>query len=219
MNVASAQHPSSDWSLDRLSRHFGGIPAERILRDPEPGTATEDDLLRRDGVGRTCELIDRCLVEKAMGASESLIAGILIQYLRNYLDARPLGIALSSDGTIKLEQGLVRAPDACFISWDSIGSDDFPEAAFPLLPIDLAIEVVSRSNTVKEIARKIDEYFAHGTKLAWVIDPKKNVVDVYRSPTDKKRLAEGQTLRAPKVLPGFSIPVSKLFSGFRRPKS
>ncbi|MBX9682094.1 MAG: Uma2 family endonuclease [Gemmataceae bacterium] len=220
MNVASAVHPAADWSIERLRRHFGGIPAERIVLDPKPGTATEDDLVERDLRGRIlCELIDGCLVEKPVGIKESAIALIIARLLGNYLEGRPLGILTGADGPIRLRSGLVREPDVGFISWQSIGADEFPDKPIADVSIDLAIEVLSVSNTAKEMARKVEEYFTHGTKLVWLVDPKQKVVDVYRSPTDKKRLSEGQTLRAPKVLPGFSIPVSKLFSGFRRPRS
>jgi Uma2 family endonuclease len=220
MNVASLLHPTPDWTVDRLSKHFGGISAERILLDPEPGTATEEDLLRREGRGRIlCELVDGCLVEKPVSIRESAIALIIARLLGNYLEQRPLGILTGADGPIRLRPGLVREPDVGFISWDSIGADEFPDKPIAELLIDLAIEILSASNTSKEMKRKINEYFAHGSKLVWLIDPKKKTVDVYRSPTDKKRLTEDQTLRAPRVLPGFSLSVRVLFSGFRRPRS
>jgi len=220
MNLASDLHPSPDWSIERLRRHFGGIPGDRIVMDPAPGTATEDDILKRDAKGRIlCELVDACLVEKPVGFQESAIALLIGRLLLNYLAKKPLGVAGGADGPIRLRPGLVREPDVSFISWESIGAEELSDKPIGEFPIDLAIEVLSKSNTAKEMARKVDEYFEHGSKMVWIVDPRKKVVDVYRSPTDKKRLAEGQTLTAPKILPGFSIPVRTLFAGFRRPGS
>jgi hypothetical protein len=73
-------------SLAELIERLGSIAPERIRLSPHPGTATEQDVLARpDGVKRICELVDGVLVEKAMGYYESLLAGLLIGYLREYL--------------------------------------------------------------------------------------------------------------------------------------
>ena len=54
---------------------LGNVPADRILTQPVPGTATFEDVVRaNDRDGRLCELIDGTLVEKAMGWQESLLA-------------------------------------------------------------------------------------------------------------------------------------------------
>ena len=73
------------WTAVDLVRHFGAIPLHRVVSDPPPGAATEDDVVRMDAHhDRLCELIDGTLVEKAMGALESFLAGTLIQALKNY---------------------------------------------------------------------------------------------------------------------------------------
>ncbi len=64
---------------------LGGIPLERILIDPPPGTATEADLLvAEQRYDRLYELVDGVLVEKGMGFSESLIAIVFIELLRKF---------------------------------------------------------------------------------------------------------------------------------------
>jgi Uma2 family endonuclease len=212
--------PAPTWSLDRLRRHFGGIPAHRIFRYPRPGTATEKDLLianEGDKVRRTCELVDGCLLEKAMGAREALLAGMIIYYLHLYLRKFPRGVVLGADGTLRLLPGLVRAPDVCFISWDRIGADEFPDNPIPDLVPELAVEVLSRSNTRKEMVRKLLDYFNQGVLVVWLIDPRKKIAEIYRSPEEKDTIDINGVLECPEILPSFALPMADLFASQKRP--
>src|SRR4051812_44781424 len=142
-------NPTTTKSLTQLRRHLGMIPAERIVLDPAPGTATEADIELLKKRGRLCELIDGVLVEKAMGWKESLLAGVIIQLINNYLDHHPLGIALGEDGFLRLMPAMVRAADVSFVSWGRVPGEDEPEQGIPDLAPDLAIEVISKGNTKK----------------------------------------------------------------------
>lgn len=214
-----SEQPSPSWGIDRLRRHFGGIPAERIRLDPPPGTASEADLLRANDHGDIiCELVDGTLVEKAVGINESILAGVIIQFLRNYMDRNPRGLVTAPDGGMRLVPGLVRLPDVGFLSWERIGADELPDAGWANFAPDLAIEVISKSNTKREIARKLGEYFAHGTREVWVILPKKRSADVYTSPQEKREIGPDGALDGGDILPGFSLPLPDLFAALRRPR-
>ena len=76
---------------------------------------------------------------------------------------------------------------------------------------DLAVEVVSKSNTKPEIARKLQEYFAAGSRLAWIVDPKPQTVRVHTAPGEHVVLGIDDWLDGGKVLPGFRVPVRDLF--------
>jgi Uma2 family endonuclease len=211
--------PSPSWTLARLRRHFDMIPAERIVLDPAPGTATENDVTYMDDhCNRLCELVDGVLLEKTMGYKEALLAGLLIQYINNYLDHHPLGIALSPDGVLRLVPGLVRAPDVSFIAWERIPGGKLPEEPIPDLVPDLAIEVISKSNTKKEMERKLREYFQSGTRLVWFIHPKTQSAVVYTAPDQSRRLRSTQVMDGGDVLPGFALPLSQLFSARQGPR-
>ncbi len=87
-------------------RAFGGVPLERIIFDPWPGTATEADLLlfvERDK--RLCELIDGTLVEKPVGYWEGVIAQELGRHLSNYVTPRNLGAVSGADSTMRMQSG------------------------------------------------------------------------------------------------------------------
>src|SRR5690349_15593117 len=93
---------------DVLAR-LGDVPPERVLVSPGPGKATEADLLEEaEGAeGRLCELIDGTLVEKAMGAPESLLAVEVAGLLRDFVRPRRLGQIYGDDGLLRLAPGLV----------------------------------------------------------------------------------------------------------------
>jgi len=92
-----------------------------------------------------------------------------------------------------------------------------PEGADPRTPLPdwipaLAVEILSKSNTRREIERKRGEYFAAGTQLVWVVDPRKRMVEVFTSVEDHVILSDGDTLDGGEVLPGFTLDVTDWFN-------
>ena len=77
---------------------------------------------------------------------------------------------------------------------------------------DLAVEVLSRGNTPKEMRRKLGEYFEAGVRLVWFVYPKTQTAEVYTSPTEMRRIGKSQSLDGGDVLPGFKLPLRKLFA-------
>lgn len=196
-----------------LLKKLGNIPPERVHLDPAPGTATEKDVLemeRREG--KLCELVEGVLVEKAMGYEESFLALEIAFLLRQFLAKHKLGFLAGADGTLRLWPGLVRIPGVSFISWNQVPNRKVPKKAIPDLYPDLAVEVLSRKNTKPEIDRKLQEYFRSGTRLAWVVDPRKRNVRVYTAPDQFHLLTEDQNLDGGDVLPGLSLPLREVFA-------
>jgi Uma2 family endonuclease len=192
-------------------RALGGVPLERIIFDPWPGTATEADLLRfveRDK--RLCELIDGTLVEKPAGYWESLIAQNLGTDLGTYVREKGLGALAGADATMRMaSSGRIRLPDLCFVSRERLPRTREP---VPTLAPDLAVEVLSETNTADEMVQKLREYFGSGTRLAWIIDPATRTVAVYHGPGKPTRvLDERSTLDGEQVVPGFTLAVANLF--------
>jgi Uma2 family endonuclease len=196
-----------------LLKKLGDISPERVHLDPHPGTATEKDVLdmeRREG--RICELVDGTLVEKTMGLAESFLALRIAFFLQLFLEQHKLGMLGGADGTLRLWPGLVRIPDVSFISWDQLPNRKIPKKPIPDLYPDLAVEVLSCKNTKAEIDRKLHEYFRSGTRLAWVVDPRKRNVRVYTAPDQFRLLTEDQSLDGGDVLPGISLPLREVFA-------
>lgn len=199
-------------TLADLLQRLGGVSPDRVLMDPPPGTATVRDALRlteRDKI--LCELIDRTLVRKAMGFEESEV-GILIGYfLVGFVRPRKLGTVAGADCTIKPVPGQLRLPDVAFFSNENLRKNRKKGQRAPRISPDLAVEVLSEKNTPAEIARKLGEFFRGGTRLAWIVDPRKRTVRVHAAPAVSRLLGESDTLDGGDVLPGFSILVRELF--------
>jgi Uma2 family endonuclease len=199
-------------SLD-LAERFGDIPLYRIRFTPPPGEATDEDVLAiNDHEGRLFELVDGTLVEKAMGSYESLIAGKLITRFNVYLEAHPrVGIALPPDGFLRLRVKLIRIPDVSFIAREQLQKGKFPRRGIATMAPTIAVEVISESNTKREMEGKLDEYFQYGAKEVWYIYPDTKTLLRYTARHEVQTLTGQDTLVTP-VLPGFVCPLAPLFA-------
>ena len=201
-------------TIGDLLRRLGDVPADRVRFTPVPGTATKDDLLRPEN--KNCELVDETLVEKPMGMRESLLAIYLGELLGPFVRGRNLGLITGADGTYEVLLGLVRLPDVGFVSWDRLPGRRVPDEPIPNVVPDLAVEVLSPSNTAKEMARKRGEYFQAGVRLVWEIDPRTRTARVYTSETEFTDLTGADVLDGGAVLPGFTLPLAQLFAELDR---
>jgi Uma2 family endonuclease len=208
---------TATMTLADLLEQLGGIAAARVILEPAPGTATERDVIQlHDRENRLCELVDGTLVEKAMGFDESIYALHLARALLNYLDTHDLGQVVGADGMMRLFPGLVRIPDAAFISWGRYPKGRRKRGEIPTVAPDLVVEVLSKGNTPKEMARKLDEYFRVGVRLVWYVDPKKRTVRVYTARDRSVVLREDQMLDGGDVLPGFTLSIRDWFAEAER---
>lgn len=184
------------------------IPFHRILLHPTPGTATVADVeavrLRED---RLCELIDGTVVEKTMGFTESLLAARLIYLLVSFTEPRQLGVVLRADGMTRIKADQVRIPDVAVYLNERFPGGKLPTEAIPSLVPDLAVEVLSPSNTPQEMDRKLREYFAAGVRLVSYADPRRRQITVYEATDRPTVLDHSATLDGGTVLPGFTLRV------------
>jgi Uma2 family endonuclease len=218
--MASVTVSESEDTLADLVHQLGDIPLERIRMKPAPGTATEADLIAALEAPRKliCELVDGVLVEKPLGTREGFFAGLIVHWMWSFLEKHDWGVVIPADGPLRLWLGLVRIPDVSFVSWDRIPGGEFPDDPVARLIPNLAIEVLSKSNTKAEMERKLREYFRAGVQLVWLIDPKTRTAQVYTSPTSMKRIGKDQVLDGGEVLPGFKLSLQKLFARTKRGK-
>jgi Uma2 family endonuclease len=205
--------PLAERTLADFLEELGNVPPSRILLKGPMGMATEKDVLDVDcRTGLAPELIDGVLVEKTVGYLESLLAMALGDHLREYVRPEKLGIVLGEGGTLRILLGQVRIPDVCFISRDRLPGGKLPKTPIPGLAPDLAIEILSASNTPGEMERKLADYFTAGVRLVWYIDPPTRTAVVYTATDQGRTLMEADSLDGGDVLPGFHLPLSKLFA-------
>jgi Uma2 family endonuclease len=126
-------------------------------------------------------------------------------------------LVTAPDGTIRLWAGRVRIPDVAFFSWDRMPGRRRPPEPIPTLAPDLAVEILSRSNTRAEMRLKRQDYFAVGVRLVWEVDPVARTVSVYTAVEPAALvLTEAATLDGGAVLPGFALPPRELFAELDR---
>jgi Uma2 family endonuclease len=192
-----------EWNMADVRAHVGDVPLERIRTFPPPGMATEEDALRKP----VCELIDGILVEKAMGAYESVLASLLITEINIYLAANPIGFVSGEQGPYRLLPRRLRMPDVAFVRWDRLPTRKFPRGQVMTVAPDLVVEILSPSNTKKEMDDKLREYFKAGVRLVWYVDPDKRSAEVFTSPTAALQLNAEDILDGQDVLPGFRLKI------------
>jgi Uma2 family endonuclease len=148
-----------------------------------------------------------------MGAYESDIANWLAELLNQHAREGRLGrVFVELLFRIDVARDLKRRPDVAFVSaarWPS--GKRVPKAeAWDMVP-DLAVEVLSKSNTAEEVLAKLEDYFRTGTLLVWVVCPSVRQVYVYTSPTDVQILAEPAELDGGEVISDFRLSLHRLF--------
>lgn len=184
-------------------------------------TADElEDMPHRDEHGNDCrlELIrGELIVMSPSKPLHGIVCARLAAALINFVEANDLGMAFGAETGFVVERNpdSVLGADAAFVSNERLATVDNFEKFFPFAP-DLAIEVLSPSNTVREINEKIALYFAAGSRAVWVFNPKKRTAAVYASSSESRTLEENDTLDGGDVLPGFSLDLSKLFASLKR---
>jgi len=194
---------------------LGDIPMSRVIWNPLPGTATEQDLLALvDGANkRLCELVNGTLVEKPLGYEEGIIALNIASALRAFVKGRKLGMVNGADGTMRMSRGNIRLPDVSFVAAADIPEGKRPRDRVPKLPPTIAVEVISDTNTAGEMENKLREYFASGSKLVWLVYPKSKSVAIYDQASNQPRqtLSGDATLDGGIALPGFFLRLTDVF--------
>jgi len=134
----------------------------------------------------------------------------LIRVLEQYLNRSPVGDYYVSDTGFVLcaEPPTVLVPDLAFVQTarDVETADGYLNGA-----PDLAIEVVSPTDSAAHLMRKVRQYLQHGGQTVWVVYPETREVHVFEASGATRVVSEGQTLEAPGVLPGFAVEVRRLF--------
>src|SRR5262249_17430509 len=118
---------------------------------------------------------------------------------------------LGEAGLMRVRPGQVRVPDVAFYSWEQFPNRLLPPGQILDLVPDLAVEILSPTNTKKKMTRKRREYFARGGKLGWEVYPKKRLVHVFTTPSEKTTVGKNGTLDGGTVLPGFTLSVKEWF--------
>ena len=176
---------------------------------------TADELLAMPDDGFVYELIKGELIKVSPppGHEHGLVAMNIAGPLYEYAKKRHLGNVYAAETGFLLQQDpdTVRAPEAAFVRRERIEKAGRVEGYWKGAP-DLAVEVVSPSDTVGRIEGKVAEWLESGASIVWVVSPKMHTVTVYRSLTKIMILTEKDTLDGGDVVPGFQFPIAEIFA-------
>ena len=139
------------------------------------------------------------------GGVEAEIIGIL----RDYVKRHRLGKIYGSSAGYRLKHDTVREPDISFVRTDRIAS--ITRKGFANGAPDLAVEIISPSDSIRQLMRKVKQYFAAGTHTVWIVYPDDEEVQVLEASGADRWLKKDDIIDAPALLPGFSVPISQFF--------
>ncbi len=159
------------------------------------------------------ELVKGELVEQMVASEEHEYTGSLVVIrIGNHVLLNRLGrVYLSNRGYVTglNSPATSRMPDVSFVSNARLSQPDLAGMLYDGAP-DLAVEILSESNTPAQIAQKIDEYLSAGGRAVWVIDIDARTLTVHTADAPPLILTEADAINGADYLPGFACPVADL---------
>jgi len=174
---------------------------------------TVEDLYVMPDDGYTYELQAGLLISEPLpGARHGSVMAAVAEILRAYVKKHRLGVVFAGDSGFILARkpDTLRGPDVAFVSRERYEQCGDTVRAFAGAP-DLAVEILSPSNTAAGMHAKVADYLAAGTRRVWVVDPEAQTVTVYVSLLWPQRLGEDEFLEGDDVVPGFQVRVGEIF--------
>jgi Uma2 family endonuclease len=181
---------------------------------PPDQRLTAEDLFRRNVRDERTELVAGELLQRSpAGAEHGVVALRIGAWLLRFVEQRQLGVVCAAGTGFLIHQDpdTVRAPDAAFISRERLAEGRPPKKFWPFAP-DLAVEIVSPSESAEQVQERIRGWFAAGVRAVWMLYPGTASVHAYRSPSEIRIFQQGHALMCgDDLLPGFSCAISDLF--------
>ncbi len=181
-----------------------------------PKLITADELLLMPrGYGRRYELLRGVVVDKMpAGYQHSVVVSRINMALGNYIEPNDYGEGRVGEPGYWLEKepDTVRSPD---IAWIAPGRIPDGTPGYPELSPDLTVEVKVPGNSYPELAAKAGMWLSYGSREVWVADPERVTITVYRLYQEPVTLTADDTLEGGDLLPGFAVPVWRLFRRHR----
>ena len=185
------------------------MPAAALHTKKKSWSDEELEALPKDGYKR--ELLDGEIIMSPVHANHGLVCVRLTALLFNFVQRHKLGELYDSSTGFRLSEKLLLSPDIAFVSKATlrkilVAPDKFLQGA-----PDLVVEVLSPSDRLVQINRKLDRYFEHGTRVAWLVNWRKEQVHVYTPDSIESFTRPNDTLTGGTVLPGLRCKLSRIF--------
>jgi Uma2 family endonuclease len=136
----------------------------------------------------------------------------IAQQLANWADYDGTGETFGSSAGFTLPNGATRSPDASWIKlerWNALSEEQ--QASFAPICPDFVIELRSKSDTLRNLQDKMQEYIDNGTLLGFLIDCKIRKVHIYRPNQEPEILDNPEVVSAAPELPGFILRMATIW--------
>jgi Uma2 family endonuclease len=136
----------------------------------------------------------------------------LILKVASWNEQNQLGEVFDSSTGFTLPSGADRSPDVSWVEksrWDALTKEQ-KERFIPLCP-DFVIEILSPNDSLKKTQQKMQEYIENGCSLGWLLNRKKQEVEIYRPGKDVEVLISPETLSGEDILPGLIVNLQKIW--------
>jgi Uma2 family endonuclease len=174
---------------------------------------TADQLLEMPDDGLRRELVrGEVRVMSPAGARHGRVGARILARLDAFVEANDLGAVFNSDTGFRLssDPDTVRMPDVAFVARKRVDEVGDTEGIWPGAP-DLAVEVVSPSDSFSDVDEKVAEYLSAGCHMVIVVNPRRAAATLYRSPSDVLLLTVNDAIDGGDVVPGWKLPLRELF--------
>jgi Uma2 family endonuclease len=121
-----------------------------------------------------------------------------------------LGEVFDSSGGFTLPNGAVRSPDVTWIEKSKLEGIS-TDIAFPEVIPDFVIELRSKTDSLKTLQEKMQEYQSNGVRLGLLINPKDQQVEIYRPGQEASVLDSPGSIDCNEVMPGFTLDMSRIW--------
>ena len=165
-----------------------------------------------DDPGHRYELVDGELIDMDGTPPHSVVGSQISRLIGNRIVEAGLPLHVGHNGGFQMNPHTLRFPDVHVTTWERMAAYNPGEGAWPRFAPDVAIEVVSSSNTPAELNRKTAEYFANGTQAVWIADPTPRTVSIRRSNRPERIFGVGDMLYGDPEIPGFACAVADVFA-------
>lgn len=188
----------------------------RLINLPETLTITQEQFKKIATANRDLRLEKNAqgqlIIMPPTGGSTGKRNFYLAGQLFVWNERSQLGVAFDSSTAFHLPNGANRSPDVAWIrkeKWEQLTPDQQDDFA-PICP-DFVIELRSKTDSLKPLREKMQEYVENGLKLGWLIDPKGKTVEIYRRNREVEILKHPISLSGENILPHFVMDLQKVF--------
>ena len=165
-----------------------------------------------DDPGHRYELVDGELVDMDGKPRHGRVTTRIGSLLQNHVFDAGLPLDVGTNAGFAMSETTLRFPDVYVATLERMAEYDEDAPGWPCFAPDVAIEVVSASNTPAELNRKTSEYFANGTRAMWIADPALRTVAIRRPSATEQVFGPDDILSGEPEIPGFACPVADVFA-------